>query len=257
MSIKNTISDTLVMSGRVIKHTLRSVDTIITVVIMPIMMMLMFVYVFGGSMDTGSVKYVNYIVPGILLFCIASGVAYSSLRINNDVSKGIFERFRTMPIAKSSILGGHVLASFLLNTVSVVIIMIVAFIIGFRPVAGMIEWLLVALILSLNILAMTWIAVTFGLLAKSFEGAGVFSYILMLLLFISSAFSSTASMPYVLQVFAENQPMTPIIESVRALLMGLPVGNNAILAIAWCIGIFILFYLLAMKAYKNVEVKKD
>ncbi|RJE47162.1 MULTISPECIES: ABC transporter permease [unclassified Dehalobacter] len=251
LTIKNRISDTTVMCGRVLRHTLRSVDTIITVIAMPVMMMLASVYVYGGAMDLGRVNYIDYIVPGILLFCIVSGVAYSAVRLNNDVTKGIFERFHSMPIAKSSILGGHVLTSVLFNAVSVLAVLLVALLIGFRPGAGIVGWLLASGILLLFTLAMTWIAVTFGLLAKSLEGSGVFSYLLMILIFTSSAFAPTGTMPAALRYFAEVQPMTPIIDSVRSLLMTGTVSNAVWLAILWCVGIWIFFHLAAMRIYKR------
>jgi ABC-2 type transport system permease protein len=251
MKLRNFIGDTAVMSGRVIRYTTRSIDTVITVLIMPIMMMLLFKYVFGGAMNTGSISYINYIVPGILLFCIASGVAYSALRINNDVTKGVFERFRSMPVAKSSILGGHVIASLALNIISVLAILLIAFLMGFRPGAHATGWLLASGIIILFILGMTWMGVTFGLLAKSFEGAGVFSYIVLFLLFISSAFVPTATMPAALRAFAEYQPMTPIIESVRSLMLGGQAERSTAIAIAWCLLILIFFYITAMRAYKS------
>ena len=249
--IKRNFSDTAVMSGRVLRHTFRSIDTLITVVAMPIMMMLMFVYVLGGAMNTGSVDYINFIVPGIILLTIASGVAYTAFRINNDVTAGIFDRFYSMPISKSSILGGHVLTSVVFNTFSTVLVLLMALLFGFRPEAGFSGWLLVIGILLLFMLALTWVSVTFGLLANSGEGAVVFSYPLLGLLFISSAFAPTESMPGVVRAFAEHQPMTPIIEAVRALLMNQPVGNNALIAVLWCLGILIAFYFAAMQIYKR------
>lgn len=249
--INNNFSDTMVMSGRMLRHNFRSVDTIITVVAMPIMIMLMFVYVFGTSIDTGSVSYINYVVPGIILMCITSDVAYSAFRLNNDITKGIVERFRSMPIAKSSILGGHVLSSLLFNAFSTLIILLFALLIGFRSDAGIAGWLLVTGILLLFTLSMTWVAVMFGILANSAEGAGVFSYLLLGLLFISSGFAPTETMPRVVRLFAENQPMTPIIDAVRAILMNEPVGNNALIAILWCLGILIASYIGAMQIYKH------
>jgi len=249
--IKRNFSDAAVMSGRMMRHIFRSIDTLITVIAMPIMMMLLFVYVFGGSISTGSVDYINYVVPGIVLFCIASGVAYTALRLNNDVTKGIFERFHSMPISKSSILGGHVLTSVVFNAFSTVLILLFAVVIGFRPAAGFPGWLLVTGILLLFTFSMTWIAVLFGLMANSYEGAGVFSYILLLLLFISSAFAPTGSMPGIVRTFAENQPMTPIIETVRSLMLNEPAGNNALTAVLWCAGILIVSYTAAMLIYKR------
>jgi ABC-2 type transport system permease protein len=249
--IKSYFSDTMVMSGRMLRHNFRSIDTIITVIAMPLMIMLMFVYVFGGSIDTGSVKYINYVVPGVILMCITSGVAYSAFRLNNDVTKGIFERFRSMPVAKSSILGGHVLTSVVFNAFSTVLILLFSLLIGFRSNAGITGWLLAAGILLLFTLAMTWIAVMFGLMANSAEGAGVFSYILLTLLFISSGFAPTKSMPKMVRIFAENQPMTPIIETVRSLILNQSVGRNALIAVLWCFGFLIASYIASMQIYKH------
>lgn len=249
--IKSYLTDSIIMSGWVLHHTLRSIDTMITVVAMPIMIMLMFVYIFGGSMNTGDLKYVNYIVPGIILMCIVSGVAYTAFRLNNDVTKGIVERFRSMPIAKSSILGGHVVTSLVFNAISIVIILLFSLLIGFRSNAGITEWLLAIGILLLFTLAMTWIAVMFGLLANSGEGAGVFSYILLFLLFISSGFAPTDTMPKAVRIFAENQPMTPIIETIRSLLMGNPAESSALTSVLWCLGILIVSYIAAMWIFER------
>lgn len=250
-TIKRNFSDTMVLSGRMLRHNFRSIDTIITVVAMPIMIMLMFVFVFGTSIDTGSVEYINYVVPGIILMCITSGVAYSAFRLNNDVTKGIIERFRSMPIAKSSIIGGHVLSSLVFNAFSTVLVLLFAFLIGFRSDTGITGWIIVTGILLLFTLAMTWMAVMFGLLANSAEGAGVFSYLLLGLLFISSGFAPTQSMPRIVRLFAENQPMTPIIETVRSLLTSGTVGNNAFIAVLWCVAILIIFYIAAMQIYTH------
>ncbi len=249
--IKRNFSDTAVMGERMMRHTFRSIDTLLTVVAMPIMMLLMFVYVFGGAMNTGSIDYINFVVPGILLYTIASGVAYTAFRLNNDVTAGIFDRFHSMPISKSSILGGHVLNSVVFNMFSVILVLLVALLIGFRPEAGLVEWLLAIGIVLLFTLAMTWVAVTFGLLASSGEAAGVFAYPMLGLLFISSSFVPTESMSGIVRAFAEHQPMTPIIEAVRSLLMNEPVGNNALIAVIWCAGILIAFYIAAMQIYKR------
>jgi len=249
--IGRNFSDTAVLSGRMMRHTFRSIDTLITVVAMPIMMMLLFVYVFGGAMNTGSIDYINFVVPGIILFTIASGVAYTAVRLNNDVTAGIFDRFYSMPISKSSILGGHVLNSVVFNMFSVLLVLLVALLIGFRPQAGPAEWLLAIGMVLLFTLAMTWVAVTFGLLANSAEGAGVFAYPMLILLFISAAFVPTESMPGIVRVFAEYQPMTPIIEAVRSLLIGEPVGNNALIAVMWCVSILIAAYVAAIQIYKR------
>ncbi len=244
-------SDMSVMLGRSMRHILRSMDTIITVTITPIAMMLMFVYVFGGAIQTGTDNYVNYLLPGILLIAIASGIAYTAYRLFMDMQSGIFERFHSMPIARSTVLWGHVLTSLVSNAISVVVIILVALIMGFRSPAGVLSWLAVAGILALFTLALTWIAAIAGLSATSVDGAGAFSYPLIFLPFISSAFVPTASMPPVVRAFAENQPVTSIVDAIRALLSNQPVGNDIWVALAWCIGIMLVAYVFAMRAYKK------
>jgi len=248
---KHFFSDMGVMLGRSMRHIFRSMDTIITVTITPIAMMLLFVYVFGGAIQTGTDNYVNYLLPGILLIAIASGIAYTAYRLFMDMQGGIFERFHSMPIARSAALWGHVLTSLVSNAISVVVIILVALIMGFRSSAGVLSWLAVAGILALFTLALTWIAAIAGLSAKSVDGAGAFSYPIIFLPFISSAFVPTESMPSVVRAFAENQPVTSIVEAIRALLSVQPVGNDIWVALAWCVGIMIVAYIFAMRAYKK------
>ena len=251
---KHYFSDIGVMLGRSMRHIFRSMDTIITVAIMPIAMMLLFVYVFGGAIHTSTNNYVNYLLPGILLIAIASGISYTAYRLFMDMQRGIFERFRSMPIARSAALWGHVLTSLVSNVISVVIIIIVAIIMGFRSSAGVISWLTVAGILALFTLALTWIAAIAGLSAKSVDGASAFSYPLIFLPFISSAFVPTESMPPVIRAFAENQPVTAIVNAIRSLLAEQPVGNDIWIALAWCVSIMIVAYFFAMRVYKRKAV---
>jgi ABC-2 type transport system permease protein len=248
---KYFFNDMGVMLGRSMRHIFRSMDTIITVCLTPIAMMLLFVYVFGGAIKTGTDNYVNFILPGILLMAIASGIAYTSYRLFMDMQRGIFERFHSMPIARSAALWGHVLTSLVSNAISVVVIILAALIMGFRSPAGVLAWLAVAGILALFTLALTWVAAIAGLTAKSVDGAGAFAYPLIFLPFISSAFVPTASMPPVVRAFAENQPVTSIVEALRALLSGQPAGNNIWAALAWCLGIMIIAYFFAMRVYKK------
>lgn len=242
-------SDMSVMLGRSMRHIFRSLDTIITVTIMPIMFMLLFVFVFGGAIQTGTDSYVNYLLPGILLIAISSGIAYTSYRLFMDMQRGIFERFYSMPIARSAPLWGHVLTSLVSNAISLVVIVLVALLIGFRSPAGVLAWLAVAGILALFTLALTWVAVIAGLSATSVDGAGAFSYPLIFLPFISSAFVPTASMPPLVRAFAENQPVTSIVEAIRALLAGQTVGSDLWVALAWCLGITVVAYFFAARAY--------
>lgn len=244
-------SDMSVMLGRSMRHHLRSTDTIITATIMPIALLLLFVYVLGGAIQTGTANYINYLLPGILLITIANSIGYVSFRLFNDVQRGIFERFHSMPIAHSAALWGHVLTSLVSNAISVLIILLVAMLMGFRSPAGVLSWLAVAGILALFTLALTWIAAIPGLSAKSVDGAIAIAYPIHFLPFISSAFVPTASMPAGVRAFAENQPVTAIVEAIRALLYGQPVGSELWVALAWCVGIMLVAYIFAMRAYQQ------
>ncbi|MDL2253627.1 ABC transporter permease [Ruminococcaceae bacterium OttesenSCG-928-I18] len=245
------IRDTGILFTRSMYHIFRSPDTILTVAITPVAIMLLFVYVFGGAIQTGEGNYVNYLLPGILLIAIASGISYTAVRLFSDVQTGFFQRMHSMPIARSSVLWGHVLTSLFSNALSVTLIVLVAFLMGFRPAAGVLQWLAVVGILALFTLALTWVAVIPGLCAKTAEGAGVFSYPLIFLPFISSAFVPTASMPTAVRIFAEHQPVTSIVDTVRSLLLSQPVGNGIWVALAWCLGIAAVAYFFAMRVYRR------
>jgi ABC-2 type transport system permease protein len=249
---KYFFNDMSVMLGRSMRHIFRSMDTIITVCITPIAMMLLFVYVFGGAIETGTENYTNYILPGVMLMTVGSGIAYVAYRLFIDKDRGIFERFHSMPIARSTVLWGHVLTSLISNGISVVVIILVALLMGFRSLAGILEWLAVFGILGIFTLALTWIAVIAGLAAKTPDGAGTFSYPIIFLPFISSAFVPTDTMPTVVRAFAENQPVTPIVEAIRNLLANQPVGNDIWAALAWCIAIIVVAYIFAMRIYKRL-----
>ncbi|MFB2580544.1 ABC transporter permease [Herbiconiux sp. P15] len=245
------LGDTAVLTGRSLRHVLRSPDTIVTTAVMPIAILLLFVFVLGGAIDIGSGSYVDYLLPGILLITIASGIAYTSYRLFLDLKGGIVERFRSMPIARSSVLWAHVLTSLVANLVSVAVVVGVALLIGFRSGAGPVEWLAVAGILVLFTLALTWVAVIAGLSASSVEGASAFSYPLILLPFLSSAFVPTDSMPGPVRWFAENQPVTSIVDALRQLLTQQPVGPNLAVALAWCAGILVVAYAVAVTLYRR------
>ncbi len=241
--------DTTVLLGRSMRHITRSMDTIITVTIMPIALMLMFVYVFGGAIDTGPGTYVNYLLPGILLIAIASGIAYTAFRLFTDVQSGIFERFQSMPIARSGLLWAHVLTSVVSNLISLGIVVLVALLMGFRSSAGVLTWLAVAAILVLFTLAVTWLAVIAGLTAKTVDGVSALSYPIIFLPFISSAFVPTDDMPTPVRVFAENQPVTSIVDTIRDLFAQQPVSADIWVALGWCVGLLVLAYALAMATY--------
>jgi ABC-2 type transport system permease protein len=243
--------DTAVLTGRTMRHVTRSPDTIITTAIMPIAIMVLFVYVFGGAIETGSVSYVNYMLPGILLITIASGISYTAFRLFNDMQGGIFERFQSMPIAPPGVLWAHVLTSLAANVISLVLVVGVALLMGFRTGAGVLAWLAVAGILLLFTLALTWVAVIPGLTAKSVDGASAFSYPLIFLPFISSAFVPTDKMPGPVRAFADNQPVTSIVNTIRDLFARQPVGTGIWTALAWCVGILVVAYVLAGVVYRR------
>ena len=248
---KHFLGDTAVLLGRSLRHISRSPDTIITTAIMPIAFMLLFVYVFGGAIQTGSDKYVNYLLPGILLITVASGISYTAYRLFLDMKGGIFERFQSMPIARSSVLWAHVLTSLVANLISLVVVVLVALVMGFRSGAGPLDWFAVAGIMMLFTLALTWLAIIPGLTAKSVDGASAFSYPLIFLPFISSAFVPTESMPGPVRAFAENQPVTSIVNTIRDLFAQQQVGDDIWIALAWCAGLLIVAYALAMAIYRR------
>ncbi|MCQ1949994.1 MULTISPECIES: ABC transporter permease [Arthrobacter] len=244
--------DTAALTGRSLRHVLRSPDTIITTAVTPVALMLMFVYVFGGAISTGSGEsYINYTLPGILLITVASGVAYTAYRLFLDRQGGMFERFQSMPISRSGVLWAHVLTSVSANLASLALVIGVALIAGFRTGASPAAWLAVVGILVLFTLALTWLAVIAGLGAKTVEGASAFSYPLIFLPFISSAFVPTSTMPGPVAWFAENQPVTSIVDTLRAMLAQEPVGSDFWVALLWLVGILGLAYAGATAIYRR------
>ena len=248
----HVLRDTGVLTGRSLRHILRSADTIITTAVTPIALMLLFVCVLGGAIHTGSGEaYVTYMLPGILLITIASGIAYTAYRLFLDLQGGIVDRFQSMPIARSSVLWAHVLTSLAANLVSVAIVTVTALLMGFRTGASLAAWLAVAGTLILFTLALTWLAVIAGLSAKSVDGASAFSYPLIFLPFISSAFVPTSTMPGPVATFAENQPVTSIVNTIRALFTQQPVGSTIWIALAWLVGLLVVAYAIAITTYRK------
>ncbi|MFC8503286.1 ABC transporter permease [Pedococcus sp. NPDC057267] len=248
--MSTVLHDTTVLTKRSLRHVLRSPDTIITTAVTPIAMLLLFVYVFGSAIDFGGGRYVDYLLPGILLITVASGIAYTAFRLFTDVSGGIVERFQSMPIARSAVLWSHVLTSVVANLTSLVLVVLVAVLMGFRSGAGVLAWLAVLGILVLFTLALTWLAVIPGLTAKTVDGVSGFSYPLIFLPFLSSAFVPTAGMPGPVRWFAEHQPVTSIVDTIRDLYAERPVGSGVWVALAWCVGLLVVAYALAMRTYR-------
>jgi len=248
---KHFFGDTATLLGRSLRHISRSPDTIITTAIMPIAFMLLFVYVLGGAIETGTDSYVTYLLPGILLITIASGISYTAYRLFQDMQSGIVERFQSMPIARSSVLWAHVLTSLVANLVSLTVVVAVALAMGFRSGAGPVAWLAVVGILVLFTLALTWLAVIPGLEARTIDGASAFAYPLILLPFISSAFVPTDSMPGPVRAFAEHQPVTSIVNTIRDLFAQQPVSSDIWTALAWCLGLLLVAYGSANLIYRR------
>ena len=247
----HALADTSVLTGRSLRHIGRSPDTIITTLLMPIAFLLLFVYVFGGAIEAGPGPYVNYLLPGILLITVASGIGYTGFRLFLDMQGGIFDRLHSMPIARSAVLWAHVLTSMLANLTAMGVVVLVALAMGFRSGAGPLAWLAIVGILALFTLALTWLAIIPGLTARSADAATAYAYPLIFLPFLSSAFVPTESMPGPLRVFAENQPVTSIVDAIRSLLEQQPVGNDMWIALAWCAGIVVIAYAIAMRAYRR------
>ena len=222
--------------GRSLIHTLRTPDALIMAIALPVILMIMFTFVFGGAIDRSG-DYVNYVVPGIILLCAGFGAASVATDVANDMTTGVIDRFRSMPIRASAVITGHVVASLLRNLVATVIVIGVALAVGFRPSATPLAWLGMLALVALYILAITYLFAGIGLAASSPEAAGGYGFILMFLPYLSSAFVPVDTMPEWLQGVSAHQPLTPIIETIRALLMGSPVGDSAGIAVLWCLGI--------------------
>jgi len=250
------IRDSITMFVRSLKLSFRNPGAVGVAILAPASILAVFVYVFGGALDVGDYSVVNFIVPGVILLSIGQSAPMISVRINNDMTKGVIDRYRTMPIAKSSILVGHVLATILQSIVTVVASIGVALLIGFKPQAGLMEWLIVSGIMVLYITMIVWMATFCGVYWKNAEGAAGVMTLVGILPFLSSGFVPTETMPGVLRTFAENQPMTPIINSIRALLLNQPITDGTIrTALFWCVGLTIVCYLATLRLYKRKTAK--
>jgi len=248
----STTRDTTILLGRSLRHIRRSPDTIITVVVMPVAFLLLFTYVFGGAIDVGPANYADYLLPGILVIAVATGVSYTAVRLFTDRQRGIITRLHTMPVARSSVLWAHVGTSMVANGISLTVIVGVSFATGFRPHAGVGGWLAAIGILVVLTYALTWLAVIPGLTATSVDGASAFSYPLILLPFVSSAFVPTATMPTPVRVFAEHQPVTAIVDALRSLWDGREVGSAIWAALAWCAVIAVVAHVIARRIYRRL-----
>jgi ABC-2 type transport system permease protein len=223
----------LTFVGRSLRHSVRSVDALLTAVLLPVAILLLFVYVFGGAIDPGG-RYVDYVVPGIIVLCAGFGSASTAVAVAVDMTTGVIDRFRTLPIASGAVLTGHVTASVARNVVSTSLVLAVALLCGFRPDPDPVRWLAAAALLLALMTAISWLAAAFGLLAKSVEGANAITFVAAFAPYVSSAFVPADSMPAGLGWIASHQPVTPVVDSVRALTLGTPVGDSLWIAFAWC-----------------------
>lgn len=257
-SMANTMSDSATMFRRSLRHIVRYPSMTLMLIGMPIVLLLLFVYVFGGTLGAGlggpsggRAQYVNYLTPGILLMTVTGAVQGTAISVAMDMTSGIIARFRTMAIARTAVLTGRVLGSMIQTMLSLAIVIVVALGVGSRPSAGPVEWLAAIGILALITFALIWLSVALGLKSKSVETASNLPMVLILLLFLSSGFVPANSLPGWLRWFAEYQPFTPVIETVRGLLFGAPIGNNAAIAVAWCGGIALFSYVWARRLFQR------
>lgn len=246
-----TLSDALVLIKRSVRHITRNMDQLLGVIFQPIMFMLLFRYVFGGAIDTGT-SYVNFLFAGILIQMAAFGATTTAIGVCNDMQRGIMDRFRSLPMRNWAVINGHVVADLVRNVVSSVVLFLVALAVGFRPNASAIEWVYVVGLLLLFTLAISWLSAILGLLAKTIEGVQWFSFVAVFpLTFASSAFVPTESMPSVLRAFAENQPVTHVIEAIRSLLIGTPMDDHAWWSVIWCVSIVVISIPLAAYFFRK------
>ena len=246
------IHDSFILFKRCLLLSIRNVEALITAVMLPVVLMVVFVYLFGGAVETGAdTAYVNYVVPGVIVLCVSQCAGITALSVNADVSKGIADRFRSMPIAQSALLTGHVLASTIRNCLTTALVILVAVLIGFSPAAGLAQWLLAAGLLILYMLVITWLAVLVGLAVKTPDSAGGMVFVVVILPYLSSGFVPTETMPGILRAFSENQPLTPVIESLRSLFLYSSPGDRIFQALLWCAALLLAFSAAAAIVYKR------
>jgi ABC-2 type transport system permease protein len=256
-----TFRDSATMLRRDVQHSLRRLSMTLSGLMVPIIMLLLFNYVFGGAIGAGldgaarGGAYINYLAPGIIIMTVGSGCATTAINLCMDMSEGIIARFRTMAISRASVLAGQVLGSLIRTLITIGLVIGVALLMGFRPTTNPVAWIASLGVIALFTLAITWMGTVFGLVGKTPAGANSLSLIFTLLAFTSSAFVSPDSMPAGVRWFAEYQPFTPVIETVRGLLLGTPIGNSAVLAVAWCVGLTLVGYLCARAVYNRDPVR--
>ena len=249
--LSRLISESTTMFSRCLRISLRNPEIFATSIFVPAAVMWLFGAVFGNIMDVGNYSYIDFIVPGIILQTVGQGAMATAVSVNNDMNKGIIDRFRSMPISKSAVLSGHVLAAVTRTVITTLVTLVVALAIGFRPQAGILDWLVISGVLVLYMLVVAWISVICGLVAKTPESAGTMPILLFILPYLSSGFVPIEALSGWLRVFAANQPMTPIIDTLRGLMVNMPANGALPLALAWCVGIIVVAFVVALQVYKR------
>jgi len=248
--IAAAFEDVATMADRRVRLARRNVDSLFASILMPLLMMALFVYVFGGAISTGT-EYINYVVPGILLLTTGYGAASTAMVVADDMHTGMIDRLRSLPIRGFAVLAGHVTGSVARNAAATAIVILASLAMGFRPGGGVLDWLATIGLLLLYVLALSWLAAGLGVIAKSVESASTLSFFMLFLPYLSSAFVRPETMPSWLRPVSEHQPITPVIETVRSLLIGTPMGNNGWIALAWCCGLLLFSVLLATSLYRR------
>jgi ABC-2 type transport system permease protein len=259
-TLSDAVTDSATMLRRNVRHTLRHPGIMVMSLGVPVLLLLLFVGVFGGALKAGfgtsaHGDYIDYVVPGILLMTVGYGSSTTALAVNRDMTEGIIARFRTMAISRTSVLTGHVVAAMARTLVSTALVIGVALVMGFRPAAGLVGWLGTVGVIALLVLALTWLAVAVGLAVRNAEGTGLFTIVVQVLPFLSSAFVPPDSMSGVVRWFASHEPFTPIIDTLRGLLTGTPTGGSALVAVAWCVGLALAGYLWARSLFRRDPVR--
>lgn len=250
-AITYAIDDLQTMVGRVLKHTTRNPSTLIMTILLPLIVLLLFNYGFGGALNTGGVKYIDYVVPGIILMGAGYSASATAVAVSTDMSEGIIDRFRTMAISRASVLSGHVIGSTLRTFTGIALVVVIALTIGFRPTTDPVRWLAAIALVVLMLYAVAWLATGIGLFAGNASGAASMASLLSMLPFLSGAFVPTSTMPGWLQVFTANQPMTHIEDTLRGLLMGAAVGNHGWISVLWLAGITLVGYLWSRSLFNR------
>lgn len=248
---KNSMSNIRIMIMRNLIHVIRNPESLAMTIFLPIMVTLVFVYVFGGALGPGGDRkeYLNYVLPGIIIMAPAFGAYMTSIGVNNDMSKGIIDRFRTMNINQSSVLTGHIFASVVRNILGTIIIILFAYLIGFRAEVSLSEWFMIAGIFVIYSLMLSMVSLMVGLLVSNAESVGGAMMFIQFAPYVSSAFIPTETMPKALRYFAEHQPFTPIVNTIRGLFFGTDIGHDWLIALAWCLGIIIVSFIISKYAY--------